>query len=24
VEHKLESTVVDQRFRTDQVEVTWR
>jgi len=24
IRHPLESTVVDQRFRTDQVEVTWR
>jgi N6-L-threonylcarbamoyladenine synthase len=24
IEHPLASTVIDQRFRTDQVEVTWR
>jgi N6-L-threonylcarbamoyladenine synthase/N6-L-threonylcarbamoyladenine synthase/protein kinase Bud32 len=24
IEHALEMTTVDQRYRTDQVEVTWR
>jgi tRNA A37 threonylcarbamoyltransferase TsaD len=24
ISHPMEKTTVDQRFRTDQVEVTWR